>query len=227
MPESSAHVRGWDRRLRRIAAWTGAVVVYGAAQGLSAWVARHAQGRGTRPQYDQFERPAFAPPGAVFPVVWSALNLTTATSAWLVWRADDHGGRDGEAGPDGPRLRRAVLEWWALAVIVRSGYVPLAFGGRRLWAATADSALLCAVMVRYASQARRVDQAAATLAVPEIAWTAFASVLSAAVARKNGLPAVLLPVASPLRTPLHQVLANESCQAAERSPSGRRRSSVF
>jgi tryptophan-rich sensory protein len=52
-----------------------------------------------------------------------------------------------------------------------------------------DSALLCAVMVRYASQARRVDQTAAALAVPEIAWTAFATILSAAVARKNGLRA--------------------------------------
>jgi tryptophan-rich sensory protein len=47
----------------------GAAVVYDAAQGLSAWAARYAQGRGTRPQYEQFERPAFAPPGAVFPVV--------------------------------------------------------------------------------------------------------------------------------------------------------------
>jgi len=81
--------------------------------------------------------------------------------------------------------RRAVLAWWALAVIVRSGYVPLAFGSRRLWAATADSALLCVVMARYASLGRRVDQTAAALAVPEIAWTAFATVLSAAVAGKN------------------------------------------
>jgi tryptophan-rich sensory protein len=40
-------------------------------------------------------------------------------------------------------------------------------------------------MAHYASLARRVDQAAAALAVPEIAWTAFATVLSAAVARKN------------------------------------------
>ncbi|HTQ89680.1 MAG TPA: tryptophan-rich sensory protein [Streptosporangiaceae bacterium] len=70
------------------------------------------------------------------------------------------------------------MAWWALAVSVRSGYVPLAFGRRRLWAATADSALLCAVMAHYASQARRVDRAAAALAVPEIAWTAFATVLS-------------------------------------------------
>ena len=76
--------------------------------------------------------------------------------------------------------------WWALAVIIRSGYTPLAFGGRRLWAATADAALLFAVMARYASLARRVDQTAAVLTVPEVAWTAFATVLSTAVAAKNG-----------------------------------------
>ncbi len=177
MVEFSARASGRDERLRQVVAWIGAAVVYGAAQGLSARVAQYARGRGTRPQYEQFERPAFAPPGAVFPVVWSALNLTTATSAWLVWRAD-------EAGPEAPS-RRVVLAWWALAVIVRSGYVPLAFGSRRLWAATADSALLCIVMVHYASLARRVDQTAAALAGPEIAWTAFATVLSAAVAGKN------------------------------------------
>ena len=177
MADFNARAPGGARGLRQVAAWTGAAVVYGAAQGLSAWAARYARGRGTRPQYEQFDRPAFAPPGAVFPAVWSALNLTTATSAWLVWRA-------GDAGPGAPS-RRAVLAWWAVAVIVRSGYVPLAFGSRRLWAATADSALLCVVMAHYASLARRVDQTAAALAVPEIAWTAFATVLSAAVAGKN------------------------------------------
>jgi translocator protein len=173
----SAGISGRDRRPRQVAAWTGAVFVYGAAQGLSAWAARQARGRGTRPQYEQFERPVFAPPGVVFPIVWSALNLTTATSAWRVWRA-------GDAGDSGPAYQ-AGLMWWALAVIVRSGYVPLAFGGRRLWAATADSALLCAVMTRYAFVSRRIDHNAAALAVPEIAWTAFATVLSATVASKN------------------------------------------
>ena len=84
------------------------------------------------------------------------------------------------------RARRAALAWWALAVVVRTGYVPLAFGGQRhLWAATGDSGLLCAIMVRYAVVARRADRGAAALAVPEIAWTAFATVLSTAVARKN------------------------------------------
>jgi tryptophan-rich sensory protein len=40
-------------------------------------------------------------------------------------------------------------------------------------------------MLRYAAVARRADPAAAALAVPEIAWTGFATVLSAAIAVQN------------------------------------------
>jgi translocator protein len=177
MAESGDRLFGRGSRIRQAVAWAGAAGIYGAAQGLSAWAAQRPRGRGTRPQYEQFERPAYAPPGAVFPVVWSGLNLTTATSAWRIWRAR-------EPGAQTP-ARREALAWWALAVAVRSGYTPLAFGGRRLWAATADAALLFAVMARYSLLARRVDQAAALLAVPEVAWTAFATVLSTAVAAKN------------------------------------------
>jgi tryptophan-rich sensory protein len=81
--------------------------------------------------------------------------------------------------------RGEVLTWWAAAIVIRSGYVPLAFGRRRLWAATADAALLFAVMARYALLARRIDRPAALLAVPEVAWTTFATVLSTTVAAIN------------------------------------------
>jgi benzodiazapine receptor len=171
---------------RAAAAWAAAAAVYGAAQGLSAWAGQRAAG--TRPEYQRFDRPAFSPPGPVFPVVWSALNLTTATSAWRLWRVQaSQPGPASQPDPAAPATRaaRAALAWWTGAVAVRSGYVPLEFGARRFWLATADSALLCAVMARYAWQARRADPAAAALAVPEIAWTAFATVLSAAVARRN------------------------------------------
>ena len=183
------------RTFRAAAAWAGAAAAYGAAQGLSAWAGQ--RGARTRPQYQRLDRPAFSPPGPVFPVVWSALNLTTATSAWRLWRVQasppepgapasppEPGAPARQADP-GARAARAALAWWAGAVAVRSGYVPLEFGARRFWLATADSALLCAVMARYAWLARRADPAAAALAVPEIAWTAFATVLSAAVARRN------------------------------------------
>jgi translocator protein len=168
------------RTFRAAAAWAGAAAVYGAAQGLSAWAGQRAAG--TRPQYQRFDRPAFSPPGPVFPVVWSALNLTTATSAWRLWCVQ---ASQPDLAAPATRAARAALAWWTGAVAVRSGYVPLEFGARRFWLATADSALLCAVMARYAWLARRADPAAAALAVPEIAWTAFATVLSAAVARRN------------------------------------------
>jgi benzodiazapine receptor len=159
-----------------LASWAGLAGVYASAQGLSAWAGQRR--RGTRDQYQDFRQPSFAPPGPVFPVVWSALNLTTATSAWRLWR------NRRAPGPEVPHAQ-AALAWWALAVLLRSGYVPLEFGARRYWAATADSALLCAVMVRYATVARRADPAAAALAVPEIAWTAFATVLSTVIAVQN------------------------------------------
>jgi translocator protein len=177
MPEDDDRCSRRRWKLRQARAWVGAAAVYAAAQGLSAWAAQRQSGRGTRPQYGEFERPAFAPPGAAFPVVWSALNLTTATSAWRIWRAPESAA--------GKPSRGEVLAWWAAAVVIRSGYVPLAFGRRRLWAATADAALLSAVMARYALLARRIDQPGALLAVPEVAWTGFATVLSAAVAAIN------------------------------------------
>ena len=176
MTENDARSRRFRGPLGKAGSWAAAAAVYAAAQGLSAWAAGRGAGRGTRPQYEQFKRPSFAPPGAAFPVVWSVLNLTTATSAWRIWRA-----APAARGP----ARGEVLAWWAVAVVARSGYVPLAFGRRRLWAATADAALLFAVMTRYALLARRIDQPAALLAVPEVAWTGFATVLSTAVAVVN------------------------------------------
>jgi hypothetical protein len=59
-------------------------------------------------------------------------------------------------------------------VVIRSGYVPLAFGRSRLRVATSDAGLLSTVTAHYALLARRVDQLAALLAVPEVAWTRFA-----------------------------------------------------
>jgi translocator protein len=120
------------------------------------------------------DRPRFAPRGLVFPLVWSALNPTTTTSAWHV--------RHTASGTSGSR---GAFAWWLAAMPVRSAYTPLAFGRRSLWLATAGSALPGAVMTGYAWHAARIDRSAALLAGPEIAWILFATVLSAETARLN------------------------------------------
>ena len=59
---------------------------------------------------------------------------------------------------------------------------------RALMTASSSLAVYCAVfavMARYALLARRIDQPAALLAVPEVAWTVFATVLSTTVAAIN------------------------------------------
>ena len=151
-----------------------AIGTYGAAQGLSAAVARMLRGRSTRRQYQgDVALPSFAPPGQAFPLVWSVLNVTTATSAWRLWRAGSR-----------PASDPALLLWLA-AVPLRSAYVPLAFGRRWWWPATGSAALLSAALASYAAAARRTSRTAAVLALPEVGWTAFATVLSAAVARRN------------------------------------------
>jgi tryptophan-rich sensory protein len=161
-----------NRGAKTTGSWLALAASYGAAQAVSAAAARRLRSRPIPEQYrKELCQPRFAPPTWVFPVAWSLLNVTTATSAWRLWRRD--------AGSPG---REAGLAWWFLALLVRSGYVPLAFGRRQLWLATADAALLALTMTVYAAQARRADSPAAALALPEIGWTAFAAVLSAAIA---------------------------------------------
>jgi tryptophan-rich sensory protein len=159
-------------------AWLAIGSVYAAGQGASAALAQRLSRRSTRRIYTEFAQPPYAPPGVVFPVVWSALNVTTTTAAWRIWQRSpsDEAMR---------RERREALAWWGAAAVIRCGYTPLAFGQRRLWAATADAALLCGAMTRFAIVARRLDAHAAAWAAPEIAWTAFATVLSTDVARRN------------------------------------------
>jgi translocator protein len=44
----------------------------------------------TRPNLDWYatlQRPGFAPPNSVFPIIWPILYAMMAISAWLVWRA--------------------------------------------------------------------------------------------------------------------------------------------
>lgn len=157
---------GWVRA----AGWVGFVGGYAVAQA----VAMHLSGDAAK-KTRQLDTPPFNPPTVVFPVVWTALNVLTGTSAWLVW----------DRGTPGDPARRNALVAWSAAVVARTGYSPLEFGLEKRWLATADAGLLAATMGTYAVLAGRVDRLAGALALPEAAWTSFATVLSADIARRN------------------------------------------
>jgi tryptophan-rich sensory protein len=167
--------------MNRALSAVGLLGVYLAGQGASvALTGRSADRDGTDQSRREFARlptPAWAPPAPTYGIVWSGLALTSSAAAWRVAAT---GSVDGELTPAAQR----AMAWWAVASLPRTAYTPLAFGRRRLWAATADAALLAGAWGAFTLAAARVDRRAAALALPELAWTSFATVLSAATARR-------------------------------------------
>ncbi|MCA0331396.1 MAG: tryptophan-rich sensory protein [Actinobacteria bacterium] len=168
--------------MRNAIAAAGLLGLYLVGQGASvALTGRRTDQDGTEQSRREFERlptPEWAPPAPTYGIVWSGLALTSSAAAARVVAKG--------STPEGltPQAQRAMA-WWVAATLPRSAYTPLAFGSRRLWAATADAGLLAATWGGFALAAAKVDRTAAALALPELAWTSFATVLSAATARNE------------------------------------------
>jgi tryptophan-rich sensory protein len=123
--------------------------------------------------YARLAKPSWNAPSWVFGPVWSALYLSMAVAAWLVWR---QGGWAGAALPltmFGAQLVLNVL-WSVLFFGLHSPGV--AFGEvLALWA------LILATTVLFWQRSRT----AGALFVPYLAWVSFAAVLNFTIWRLN------------------------------------------
>ncbi|MBQ7306669.1 MAG: tryptophan-rich sensory protein [Clostridia bacterium] len=121
--------------------------------------------------YSDIVKPSFAPPSWVFPVAWTILYAAMSVSLWLMIRKDV------------PSRATIVLYVVQLAVNLAWPFVFFtlqAFGLAFWWLL-----LLLALVIWLMVRAFRTGPVAAWLLVPYAAWTAFAAVLSFAVARLN------------------------------------------
>lgn len=123
--------------------------------------------------YRSLRKPAFQPPDPVIPLAWTLIDGALAWSAFRVLRR-----------PASPGRSRA-LGWWALNVGMIGGWSAIFFGQRHLPAATVAAAAMVGSGAAYVAEADRVDRPAAAAGVPFVAWVAFATVLTAAVWRRN------------------------------------------
>lgn len=124
-------------------------------------------GREAMESYAQLPQPPLAPPGWLFPVVWTVLYGLMGLSAWLVWRK---------------KGRRRVLEPYALQLLLNGLWTPVFFRLRLWWAALAVLAALEGTILWMIAAFRRVDRRAGNLQIPYALWVAFAGYLNAAVA---------------------------------------------
>ena len=76
--------------------------------------------RQTMRWYRRLEKPGFTPPGAVFPMVWTALYALIATSAWRVAQR-----------PASPERKRA-LGLWLVQLALNAAWTPLFYSASGL-----------------------------------------------------------------------------------------------
>jgi len=156
-------------RGRTLAATAGAVVATAALGGLatdpgSDW-------------YQGLEKPPWQPPAAAFGLVWTPLYATVAASSAAALDALAEQGRDAE--------RRAYVRALATNLALNAGWSWLFFRARRPWPATAGAAVLAASSADLTRRTLKARRGAGLALAAYPAWTAFATALSASVARRN------------------------------------------
>jgi len=127
--------------------------------------------------YRDLDLPAWQPPPAAFPVVWTALYADIAlVSAATVTAAE----RRGERG--------AGANYWrglAVNLLLNGGWSVIFWRGRRPDLAAIEAALLTASSAHLTRRATRESAHRGRLLAPYPLWCGFATMLSAEIARRN------------------------------------------
>lgn len=142
---------------------------------LAGWIGSLATMPNIPTWYAGLAKPAFTPPGTVFPIVWTILYVLMGVAAWLVWRA-----------PAPADLRRAGLAAWIVQLVLNVLWSFAFFGAHSPLAGMIVIVVLLAAIVVTILAFRRVSGWAAVLMLPYLAWVCFASVLNAAILALNG-----------------------------------------
>lgn len=131
--------------------------------------------------YVALSKPAFTPPGWVFPVAWTILYVLMGLAVAMILNAR------------GARGRGRALAVFALQLAMNLAWTPLFFGEHKVGAALA---LLVAILVCAAISAwlfARIRVQAAWLMLPYLAWLCFAGALNFEIDRMNPDAETLAP----------------------------------
>ena len=153
-----------------------------AAIASAAYLVPYALSRSTMPTpghprvflwYRTLRQPWFKPPDLAIPIAWTAIETGLAVAAYRLLRQ-----------PSG-KARDRSLAWLGGNVVAIGAWSRLFFGNRDLPASTAAAAAMIVSGSAYVAEARKTDEVAAAAGVPFTAWVAFATVLTAAIWRRN------------------------------------------
>jgi tryptophan-rich sensory protein len=140
--------------------------------------------------YRTLDKPAWQPPPPVYGLVWTPLYADIALSAGhAIARLAEEGKI---------RQRRSLIVALTANLALNAGWSWLFFRNHRPWLAAAECGLLTASSADLVRRVDAVDRRAGVALAPYPAWCGFATLLTAAVARRNPRTAI----AGRLRRPL-------------------------
>ena len=166
LPDAEPPALGWRRRLVDLVIVVTPLAVGGASSlftmdGLRVW-------------YRTIERPDWNPPDWVFGPVWTTLYLMMGIALVQVVRSD------------GDRIARQVgLGLFALQLVLNFGWSWIFFTNHDLGGALIEILALWLAIAATIAAFAAIRRSAAALLVPYLAWTTFATVLTATIWRLN------------------------------------------
>ena len=144
------------------------VICFGAA-----WLGSLLTGPSVGGWYAALRKPPWTPPNWLFGPVWSALYLSMAIAAWLVWRKVEL-----------PGAKLALL-LFAVQLALNIGWSGIFFTLHMPGAALVEVLLLWISILATAVAFWPLSRAAAWLMTPYLVWVAFAATLNYAIWKLN------------------------------------------
>lgn len=123
--------------------------------------------------YKTLRKPAIQPPPPVFPIAWTALYTQSAIASGIAQKEMSEA--------DAAIFRRKLFVNMAL----NAGWCWSFFGAKKVAPSILVAGALAASSIDLTRSAAKVSKKAGGLMAPYAAWTSFATVLNAAIWRKN------------------------------------------
>ena len=123
--------------------------------------------------YAALRKPSFTPPGPVFGIAWTGLDILLGFAGYRLMTTRPS-----------PK-RNTALAAWSLNLLGIAGFSWVLFGRKRLDEAFGVTAGMVLTSTATAATTALVDRKAAYASLPLVAWVAFATVLQEEVWRRN------------------------------------------
>lgn len=115
--------------------------------------------------YDEINKPPLAPPGIVFPIVWSILYILMGISSYLVWK---------EKTPES----RMALYIYGVQLVLNFVWPLIFFNAQMFFLAFIWLLILIGVVIYMITKFFQVNTLAGLLQIPYLLWLIFAAYLN-------------------------------------------------